>query len=244
MDRKYAVIGLDAWGTLLYPPAQTDEQLAYTLQPLQEILAENGVVFPSVRACYQAYSTAKNNSERLSERTGRHIGPLERRLIFAEEQGLNRDTLDMTAFAAASDEMLRRQERIPVTPIEPNIAKTLAAVHERGISVGVVSNLGNISARYMREQFSRLGIGPQLDYELYSDEIGLCKPNPAIFRLLARAAGCSVEDILFIGDNLQADVVGPMAIGIDAVHITDTPSEAPWSAPDVTAALHAAGVLA
>ena len=50
-------------------------------------------------------------------------------------------------------------------------------------------------------------------------EIGAIKPEPAIYRAMCDPLGCQPSDILFVGDTEDADVDGPRAFGMRAVHL-------------------------
>jgi len=56
---------------------------------------------------------------------------------------------------------------------------------------------------------------------ILSYEVGLVKPDPAIFRLVSDRLGLQPAEILFVGDTPSADVEGPQAIGMSAMHISD-----------------------
>jgi putative hydrolase of the HAD superfamily len=47
-----------------------------------------------------------------------------------------------------------------------------------------------------------------------SEEVGLKKPNPVIFKEALEQAGVSKEKTLMIGDNFEADILGAEAVGM------------------------------
>jgi len=47
---------------------------------------------------------------------------------------------------------------------------------------------------------------------------GVKKPNPYIFQLALNRAGVEAQTSLMIGDNLEADIQGAMAVGYHALH--------------------------
>ncbi len=52
---------------------------------------------------------------------------------------------------------------------------------------------------------------------LISDEVGISKPDPGIFRLMMEQTGIkNPSDILMIGDSLSSDIAGASAVGIDS----------------------------
>jgi len=56
------------------------------------------------------------------------------------------------------------------------------------------------------------------DVIVNSEMAGVKKPNPGIFMLALEAAEVSPEKALMIGDNLEADILGARAVGIQALH--------------------------
>ncbi len=52
-------------------------------------------------------------------------------------------------------------------------------------------------------------------------DIGVRKPNPKIFQIACERLGVSPENVLMIGDNLEADVLGSRVAGLRAIHIPE-----------------------
>lgn len=51
-----------------------------------------------------------------------------------------------------------------------------------------------------------------------ADEVGYKKPHPAIFEYALELAGKRPEQVLMIGDDLEADVLGALNCGLHAMH--------------------------
>ena len=62
-----------------------------------------------------------------------------------------------------------------------------------------------------------MGLGP-FDVMVFSNEHGACKPQRSIFDELQRGLGVRPEEVVFVGDNLYADVHGAQSAGMRAVH--------------------------
>lgn len=56
------------------------------------------------------------------------------------------------------------------------------------------------------------------DQVIDSEMAGVKKPNPLIFELALEKAGTRPEKALMIGDSLEADIQGALAVGYHAVH--------------------------
>jgi putative hydrolase of the HAD superfamily len=89
-----------------------------------------------------------------------------------------------------------------------------------GLSVGVVSNTGRTPGRHLRRILDRLGLSARIDGMVFSNEIGHCKPRPAIFENLRHQLGCRFDEMVFVGDNPFADVWGAQQCGMTAVHFS------------------------
>ena len=76
--------------------------------------------------------------------------------------------------------------------------------------LGLLSN-GNSYA-------DNLGLGDLISFEVFSqDHDGMEKPDPCIFEVAFREAGCRPHELLHVGDSLESDVAGAKASGSKAV---------------------------
>jgi putative hydrolase of the HAD superfamily len=97
---------------------------------------------------------------------------------------------------------------------DPDALAVLTALQNRGLALGLGSN-------YDERLWSVLAGFPELapvrDRVLISSEVGVRKPGAGFFRELARAAGCAVAEVLFVGDDVENDYAGATAAGMGAV---------------------------
>jgi HAD superfamily hydrolase (TIGR01509 family) len=100
--------------------------------------------------------------------------------------------------------------------LRPGIMGIWQSLRERGLGIGVCSNL---ALPYDLPLLSVLPDTP--DAVILSYQVGLAKPDPAIFRLVCDRLGFLPAEILFVGDTLSADVEGPKAIGMPAMLISE-----------------------
>ncbi len=80
--------------------------------------------------------------------------------------------------------------------------------------LGVVTN--NTVAE-QAEKLGFLGLDRVVDFLLTSEEVGVAKPDPAIFRVALDRAGVAPEEAVMVGDSWGSDVVGARAAGIRAL---------------------------
>jgi HAD superfamily hydrolase (TIGR01509 family) len=94
----------------------------------------------------------------------------------------------------------------------------LLASLRRQARVGLCSNFSHspTALRVLAES----GLDAHLDAVVISDEVGIRKPRPEIFRAVLEALDVAPEETLHVGDSLDADVRGAAAVGIRTVWIT------------------------
>lgn len=66
-------------------------------------------------------------------------------------------------------------------------------------------------------KLSGSGMEPYFETLTVSEEVGVKKPNPEIFRYALRKAEATPEDSLMIGDEMAVDIDGARAAGIDQI---------------------------
>jgi putative hydrolase of the HAD superfamily len=94
----------------------------------------------------------------------------------------------------------------PHTYLDPDAPGLFAALHERGMKIGVLSN--TLWPRHVHEQiFDRDGASGFIDAAVYTSELPWTKPHPEAFRAALAAVG--VQDpanAVFVGDRVFDDV--------------------------------------
>lgn len=85
-----------------------------------------------------------------------------------------------------------------------------AALRERGLRLGAAGNM-----RVAHEDFLR----SHVDFVGSSERWGASKPDPEFFQRVVDAAGVPVEEIVYIGDRVDNDVLPARAAGMTAVRI-------------------------
>lgn len=99
----------------------------------------------------------------------------------------------------------------------PHAIPVLDTLKGRGLRLGIVSNAA-FPPQSMRNQLESLELAPYFDATVYSSEIGVRKPNRAIYQeCMNRLGGDDGGGVVFIGDRLREDVMGPRKLGFDAV---------------------------
>lgn len=71
-------------------------------------------------------------------------------------------------------------------------------------------------------KLSGSGMEPYFETLTVSEEVGVKKPNPEIFRYALKKAGATPEESLMIGDEMAVDIDGARAAGIDQIFFNAT----------------------
>ena len=97
----------------------------------------------------------------------------------------------------------------------PDARPALEACRQRGFRLGVIANQNPGT----RERLSDWGLLPYFEVVAASAELGLAKPDPAIFAWALRQAGCPAEDAAMVGDRLDNDIAQAGRLGMQTVRI-------------------------
>ncbi len=85
---------------------------------------------------------------------------------------------------------------------------------QRRVLTGLVTNG---PSGIQRAKLERLGISQLFPVVVISEEVGVAKPDPAIFAYALRSTGVQPHEALFVGDNPVNDVEGAQRAGLVAV---------------------------
>jgi putative hydrolase of the HAD superfamily len=105
----------------------------------------------------------------------------------------------------------------------PEVPDALARLRDGGARLAVVSNW-DVS---LHDVLERTGVRPLVDAVVVSAELGVAKPDPAIFHAALQRLGASADGAVHVGDSLEHDVAGARAAGIDAVLVARNGAVAP-----------------
>lgn len=105
------------------------------------------------------------------------------------------------------------QGQIELSPVFPEIFSWCQA---QGITMGIITNG---PYRHQLRKIRTMGLVNwfELEHVLISGQVGITKPNPAIFQLMEERLGMSGEDICYLGDSFENDIIGAKTAGWQAV---------------------------
>jgi HAD superfamily hydrolase (TIGR01549 family) len=106
-------------------------------------------------------------------------------------------------------------KELPTIDLMPRALDTLHRLRRQGMKVGICSNLAApyaIPIKLLLKSF-------QFDSYAWSFEVGAVKPDPKIYEFVLKDLNVLPNEILFVGDTMSADVLGPRNVGMKAVLI-------------------------
>ena len=107
-------------------------------------------------------------------------------------------------------------------PIAETVAvlQALQARRQMGEGVSGLYFLSNMPRPYARELEQKHAFLQHFDGGIFSGDVRLSKPDPAIYQLLQERYQLAPESIVFI-DDLQANVQAAHALGWQGIHLTE-----------------------
>lgn len=135
-------------------------------------------------------------------------------------QHLNRHLLEALGLKGDLDrlaaELTGRFDGIELTYDCPEPAcQTLSDLRTRGYALGLITNRENVDR--FHEVLGLTPLEAHFELILASGEVGVRKPEPAIFDTALKRLGAVAEESLYVGDNYWADVVGAQRAGVTPV---------------------------
>lgn len=210
-------VTFDFWQTLMADtPDTVARATALRLEGVRAVLARSGhpVEPGTLEAAYEA------SGHRLGAvwRGHRDLRCREQVTIFLETvvPGLS-SRLAPDAFEEAVQAYITPVLSYPPVPC-PGALEAVTALASQGLVLGVVSNTGRTPGVIIRELLARVRLLDRFSVTSFSDEVGLRKPHPEIFRATLARAGVDLARAVHVGDTPDADIAGARAAGMRAVH--------------------------
>jgi len=216
---QYKHYSFDLWLTLIRSNPDFKQERAKIFHarynPLNKSLAEVVTIFRNVDLMCNS----------INERTGKNIDADEMYLMVIS----NMNDYDPGFAAVDTEELYREMERLLFNYMPHvycgNTAGILNKLKEGDSTVSLLSNTGFIRGATLRKVLKALEIEQYMDFQLYSDEVRLSKPNKAFFQLMLGQVNrryngrIGPHEIVHIGDNPVADIYGANQLGIKSVLI-------------------------
>lgn len=90
----------------------------------------------------------------------------------------------------------------------------LSELHKK-YKIGIIANQPGGA----QDRLKKFGLSEYIDLCLGSDDVGVEKPDPMIFRMALEKSSCSAENAVMIGDRLDNDIFPAKQLGFQTVWI-------------------------
>jgi putative hydrolase of the HAD superfamily len=163
----------------------------------------------------------------VNERTGKNIDADEMCLMvisLINDNQLNLGEIDTGKLSADMEALVFNYPPVIYAPVTIEVLDHLK--QKGGSTFSLLSNTGFIKGATLKKILAELKMDQYFDFQLYSDEVGMSKPNPALFNLMLqnikqinKGKDITLDSIIHIGDNPKADIEGANAAGIKSLLI-------------------------
>lgn len=133
----------------------------------------------------------------------------EKRIFFAK-QNLQGD-LEAIKYFGLTKTPWHKEDEIPYLHSE----EILKYLYDRGYKMGIIANQSLGTA----ERLESWGLLRYIDVVAASAELGVAKPDRAIFDMALEMAECTAQQAVMIGDRIDNDIVPAKKLGMTAIWV-------------------------
>jgi putative hydrolase of the HAD superfamily len=110
-----------------------------------------------------------------------------------------------------------------LTPREGAV-ETLRELHARGKKVGLIT----VCSEEVETAWPESELAGLFDAEVFSNAVGLAKPDPRIYLHCCELLGVEPADAVFVGDGANDELEGARRVGMSAILIHRPGEDPPW----------------
>lgn len=108
--------------------------------------------------------------------------------------------------------------------VEEGTIETLEQLRADGLRLGIVSNADGRVASFVE----KAGLTKYFEIIVDSGIVGVEKPDPRIFQITLEQMGLQPDDVIYVGDIYEVDVLGARGAGIHAVLLFSGDRDPEW----------------
>lgn len=130
--------------------------------------------------------------------------------VFFAKQNLKGD-LSAIRYFGLNKSAWHQEDELPYSEAQD----TLQYLSEHGYRIGVIANQSPGTAK----RLERWGLLKYIDIVAASAELGVAKPDSAIFEQALKLVGCDAHEAVMVGDRLDNDIAPAKKLGMNTVWI-------------------------
>ena len=203
-------ITFDCWNTLIYlnDPAATFEHRA---ERVRQAISRQGLDLP-VEGLSRELREIWEQTLRQQIELGVDHPPIDQVLQLVARYKLKGDPASIQdLYRAYTEAVLEDPPRLM-----PGAAEVLQQL-SRKFKLGLICNTGSTPGAVLRKILQQYQLANFLREKLFSNELGIAKPNPEIFRLALEKMGVKAEEALHVGDDPVTDILGAHQVGMKTI---------------------------
>ncbi|MBM4441823.1 MAG: HAD family hydrolase [Candidatus Rokubacteria bacterium] len=230
---KIRTVCVDLWGTLFVDtPGSDNRYKPRRLADFDSLLRGEGHAFTMGRL-ERAYEDSGAYLRRVwaanrDVPVGEHVNAILRALDPRLADGVHAD------LRAALVQAYARPALLVPPALDDTAAAAFARLREQDTTLVLVSNVMRTPGTVLRALLAKAGVLQYFAATVFSDEVGIRKPDPEIFRGALRAVGGEAATALHVGDDEVLDVEGGRAAGLRVVQVVGREGDEPPSGADRT----------
>ncbi len=212
MSRNIQAVLFDLGNTLMYSP-----------DPWAPIFDQAGRAMGAYLHSRKIDVDAAIFSSEFRQRINRYYAERERSMLETSSLSVLQDMLTEQGFVDLPKTLLRAalDQYYAITQtnwlLEHDAVPTLTQLRAESFRVGLVSNASD--SRDVLALVDKFGIREYFDFILVSADCGYRKPHPRIFEMALSNWGYLPDEIVMVGDKLDADISGARPLGIYTIWI-------------------------
>lgn len=202
------VVSFDFWGTLYRNKVSLRHERLARIRPVLDQHGYDGI--PDERI-YQAMEDAWviwDDIWRIEQRT---LGARDFLELVFKDLSVQLPELALQTLSYTIQEAVFTPNTVPIDYVIESVA-----ILAQRCKIGVISDTGVSSGAYLSKLIDR--DHPSIfSFRLYSDELGMSKPQQPIFKRVLEINGCTPEEVVHVGDLRHTDILGAKQAGMYTV---------------------------
>lgn len=114
------------------------------------------------------------------------------------------------------DRVLTHLDTMKYFTIDAKAVEVVAELKQRGFWLAVVSNM-MLPGKLLKAKLQEAQVLAYFDTITISSDVGFIKPHPEIFRRALRESHLKPDEVVFVGDTYQQDIIGAKRVGLKTV---------------------------
>jgi HAD superfamily hydrolase (TIGR01509 family) len=114
------------------------------------------------------------------------------------------------------DRVLTHIDTMKYVKIDAKTVDVVDELKQRGFWLALVSNM-MLPGKLLKAKLQEAHVLAYFDTITISSDVGFIKPHPEIFRRTLRESTLKPEEVVFVGDTYQQDIIGAKRVGLKTV---------------------------